>query len=118
VVNGDNSVGRIDRFQILQVFRNLFENALSATPDPVRIVVTFERRQLDSSTWLVAIVGDNGPGIPREVADSVLEPFFTTKTRGTGLGLSIVRRVVEAHQGRIRLGTPQSGAEFLIELPV
>jgi len=118
IVNGDASGCRIDRFQMLQVFRNLFENSLSAAADPVRIVVTFERRQMGSSGSLSVCVCDNGPGIPREVADSVLEPFFTTKTRGTGLGLSIARRIVEAHGGRIRLGSPPSGAEFHIELPI
>jgi PAS domain S-box-containing protein len=118
IIGGDGGDCRVDRFQIQQVFRNLFENSLSAAEDPVRIVVKFDRQEVGGSAWLCTSIGDNGPGIPSGVADSVLEPFFTTKTRGTGLGLSIVRRIVEAHGGRIRLGSPSTGAEVVIELPL
>lgn len=115
---GAHSDCRVDRFQMLQVFRNLFENSLGAQPDSVCVTVTFEVRRIDGDQRLIAVVSDNGPGIPSDVADSVLEPFFTTKTRGTGLGLAIVRRIVEAHHGRIRLGAPHTGAQFVLELPV
>lgn len=114
---GEESVCQVDRFQMLQVFRNLFENSLSATPDPVTVVVTFEVERRDGAPFLAIRVADNGPGIPAAVVDSVLEPFITTKTRGTGLGLAIVRRIVEAHAGHLRVGTPAAGAEFVIELP-
>jgi len=108
---------RIDRFQMLNVFRNLFENSLSAASGALRVVVTFEWRQIDGVSWLTVRVSDNGAGVQPELAESAFEAFVTTKTRGTGLGLAIVRRVVEAHHGRIRLGRPERGAEVVIELP-
>lgn len=109
---------RVDRYQFLQVFRNLFENSLSAAADPLRIHVALSLQQVDGTPWIATRVCDNGPGIPVDVADTVFEPFVTTKTRGTGLGLAIVRRIVEAHHGRIWIGRPSSGAEIVLELPV
>jgi signal transduction histidine kinase len=48
---------------------------------------------------------DNGPGIPDEIKDKILQPFFTTKkgTEGTGLGLSITHDIVKAHGGELRV---------------
>ena len=46
---------------------------------------------------------DNGPGIPEEIKDKILQPFFTTKkgTEGTGLGLSITNDIIKAHGGTL-----------------
>jgi signal transduction histidine kinase len=64
-------------------------------------------------------VGDSGPGMPQEVADRVFEPFFTTKSQGSGLGLAIVRKIVDAHDGRIDLKTTQGGGTTVrVTLPV
>ena len=46
-------------------------------------------------------VTDNGPGVPADVMDRIFSPFFTTKPQGSGLGLAIVRKIVDAHDGRI-----------------
>ena len=46
-------------------------------------------------------VSDNGPGVPPDVMDKIFSPFFTTKPQGSGLGLAIVRKIVDAHDGRI-----------------
>ena len=64
-------------------------------------------------------VADDGPGVPEEVRDRIFSPFFTTKPRGSGLGLSIVRKIVDAHDGRIDLKVgPHGGTRFRISLPV
>ena len=42
-----------------------------------------------------------GPGVPPDIADKIFNPFFTTKPQGSGLGLAIVRKIVDAHEGRI-----------------
>ena len=64
-------------------------------------------------------VTDDGPGVPEGVRDRVFSPFFTTKPRGSGLGLSIVRKIVDAHEGRIDLlAGPQGGTRFRVTLPV
>jgi two-component system sensor kinase FixL len=63
-------------------------------------------------------VADSGPGIPAEIRDKLFTPFVTTKARGTGLGLSTVKRLVEAHQGRIRVDSPPGGGTTVtIDLP-
>ena len=68
---------------------------------------------------LVVDVCDNGPGVPPELSDRIYDPFFTTKVKGTGLGLGIVRKIVDAHDGRIDLNSsPDTGTRFRVTLPV
>jgi signal transduction histidine kinase len=65
-------------------------------------------------------IEDNGPGVPDEMKDKILQPFFTTKkgTAGTGLGLSITNDIVKAHGGVLNLSTQAGkGTTFTIELP-
>ncbi|WP_194973322.1 ATP-binding protein [Aquiflexum lacus] len=62
---------------------------------------------------------DNGPGIPEDIKDKILQPFFTTKkgTEGTGLGLSITQDIVKAHGGELEIETTISkGTNFIIKL--
>ncbi|WP_297335844.1 ATP-binding protein [Algoriphagus sp.] len=66
-------------------------------------------------------VVDNGPGIPDEIKDKILQPFFTTKkgTEGTGLGLSITNDIVKAHGGQLEIkSSPGEGSTFIILLPI
>ena len=64
-------------------------------------------------------VSDSGPGVPPEVADRIFSPFFTTKPQGSGLGLAIVRKIIDAHDGRIDIGARQGGGTtFRVTLPV
>jgi two-component system sensor histidine kinase AtoS len=64
-------------------------------------------------------VSDDGPGIPPDVAEKVFDPFFTTKPQGSGLGLAIVRKIVDAHDGRIDLRTGVGqGTTIRVTLPV
>ncbi|MEX2603000.1 MAG: GAF domain-containing protein [Gracilimonas sp.] len=63
-------------------------------------------------------IEDNGPGIPKEIKDKILQPFFTTKkgTEGTGLGLSITNDVVKAHGGELDIQTEKDKTCFSITL--
>jgi signal transduction histidine kinase len=66
-------------------------------------------------------VEDNGPGIPDDIKDKILQPFFTTKkgTEGTGLGLSITNDIVKAHGGKLEIeSSPSEGSTFIILLPI
>ena len=64
-------------------------------------------------------VSDSGPGIPADVMDRIFSPFFTTKPQGSGLGLAIVRKIVDAHDGRIDVSAPpEGGTRFRVTLPV
>ena len=51
-------------------------------------------------------VTDDGPGMPADVMERIFSPFFTTKPQGSGLGLAIVRKIVDAHDGRIDVSAP------------
>jgi len=65
------------------------------------------------------VITDSGPGIPPEIRSRLFTPFVTTKARGTGLGLSTVKRLVEAHDGEIRVDSPPGGgARVTVALPL
>jgi signal transduction histidine kinase len=108
----------VDHFRLEQVFRNIFENALAACRDPVRITVTCTDAGLVGRPALQVAVRDNGPGLNAEQRQRIFEPFFTTKTKGTGLGMAIASRIVVAHGGRIDVGNAiGAGAEIVLVLP-
>jgi two-component system nitrogen regulation sensor histidine kinase GlnL len=115
-----------DAHQLRQLFTNLIVNAFEALAGDGRVTVT-ARHQLPPAdpggrrgAGVIEIdVLDDGPGVPEEVRDRIFSPFFTTKPRGSGLGLSIVRKIVDAHDGRIDVKVgPQGGTRFRISLPV
>ncbi len=107
----------VDGIRFEQVFRNLFENALAACADPVQINVTCSAVRIANQDGIQICVQDNGPGLTPEQRGKVFDAFFTTKSRGTGLGMAIVKRIVEAHDGQIEVGSSEGGAEFVITLP-
>jgi PAS domain S-box-containing protein len=118
-----------DRYQLTQVFANLLINAYEAMNG--NGAISLAARLLDAQddgallpdghhpvpTMLVEIA-DTGPGVPAELADKIFNPFFTTKPHGSGLGLAIVRKIVDAHEGRIDMTTSPGGTCFRITLPV
>jgi len=59
---------------------------------------------------------DNGPGMPREIADNLFIPFKTKKEGGTGLGLTITKKIIDLHAGTISCLTGSDGTEFIIIL--
>jgi signal transduction histidine kinase len=100
--------------ELNQVWANLVDNAIDATPGGhVRVEAAA------AHDAVVVRVTDDGPGIPAEVASRVFDPFFTTKEigHGTGLGLEIARRIVQRHRGAIDMTTGPSGTEFCVTLP-
>jgi signal transduction histidine kinase len=112
-----------DQHQLTQLFTNLLINAYEAMGGSGRIVVTGElTRMADGGAGRDAVVvevTDNGPGMPADVSEKVFDPFFTTKAQGSGLGLAIVRKIVDAHDGRLDLRTaPGQGTAIRLTLPV
>jgi signal transduction histidine kinase len=105
-----------DDHQLRQVFTNLLINAFEALNGEGRVQVRV--RVLDARVQID--IEDNGPGIPEAIRDRVFSPFFTTKPRGSGLGLAIVRKIVDAHEGRIewRTGADGIGSCLRLVLPV
>jgi signal transduction histidine kinase len=112
-----------DQHQLTQVFTNLLMNAYEAMGGSGHVRITASRMRLedgaDPRDAVLVQVADDGPGIPPDVAEKVFDPFFTTKPQGSGLGLAIVRKIVDAHDGRIDLRTAAGhGTTIRVTLPV
>jgi PAS domain S-box-containing protein len=106
-----------DPFRLVQVFRNLFDNALAAAPDPARITVRAAADNRDGRPGLSIDVVDNGPGFAAEQRVTAFDPFYTTKRGSMGLGLALVRRIVEAHGGTVEVVDSAGGAVIRVTLP-
>jgi PAS domain S-box-containing protein len=109
-----------DAVSLGQVFRNIFENAIEACPNPGEISIDCDDVRLHGRAALRIRLTDNGPGLAAESRNRIFEPFFTTKTKGTGLGMAIARRIVQAHGGKIAVGEPRGegwGASIELTLP-
>ncbi len=107
-----------DAQHLIDVWQNLLANARDAFDGSAGAVSVQTRCQGES---IQILVSDTGPGIPEDRLAKIFQPFFTTKKRGkgTGLGLAFVRRIVEAHRGRITVAsTVGVGTTFTVDLPV
>lgn len=119
-----------DYHQLTQVFANLLINAYQALEGRGRVQVMARLATTEKAGALVpdghtavptvvVEVTDNGPGVPADLVDKVFNPFFTTKPKGSGLGLAIVRKIVDAHNGRIDMVMVEGGGtRFRVTLPV
>jgi len=110
-----------DRDQIKRVIINLFNNAVSAITSASETAtgkIEIETHFNSKLHICMLTIKDNGPGMQEQVREQVFEPYFSTKDEGTGLGLAIAKRIVNDHDGFIRVqSTPGNGTTFLIELP-
>lgn len=107
-------VAQCDAEQIYQVALNLVMNALQNVPRGGSIVV----RTIAHDGRVGFEVADDGPGIPRDIQDSIFTPFFTRRPGGTGLGLALVQRIVATHHGSVSVASEVGhGATFRVELP-
>jgi two-component system nitrogen regulation sensor histidine kinase GlnL len=118
-----------DQHQLCQVFTNLAANAFEALDGRGHLTISAEAGTIDEDPALagqqpptpivVISVEDDGPGVPVEAKDKIFDPFFTTKPQGSGLGLAIVRKIVDAHDGRIDVSSaPGKGTCFRVTIPV
>jgi nitrogen-specific signal transduction histidine kinase len=119
-----------DFHQLCQVFSNLLINAFEALDGHGQIAIkaaaevvgpdpAFSADAQVPTRAVLVDVTDNGPGVPAELSDRIFVPFFTTKPKGSGLGLPIVRKIVDAHEGRIDLSSSvDTGTRFRVTLPV
>lgn len=103
--------------EIAQVLLNLLNNAFDASESRPEPKVSISARKVMNKIEI--IVEDNGKGIPSEIEDKIMQPFFTTKDigKGTGLGLSISKGLIESHQGTLTLTAGTGKTTFQILLP-
>jgi signal transduction histidine kinase len=106
-----------------QVWTNLIDNAVDASPENAQIeIATWTEPAAGTEPgWLAVSITDHGAGIPPEVLPRIFEPFFTTKPQGsgTGLGLEIVHRIVtQKFGGTIAVESEPGNTRFIVRLPV
>jgi signal transduction histidine kinase len=108
----------MDRLAMEQVFRNILENAVAASPTHGAIVIACRNGFFEGLPVLRTAIRDQGPGLSAEQRRRIFEPFFTTKTKGTGLGMAIAQRLMQSHGGSIAVAEDcQAGAEIVVSLP-
>ena len=108
-----------DRKLLIQVFLNLFINAIDAMPKGGKLSINVSKKQ---RTGFISIeISDTGCGIPHHLLGSIFNPFFTTKptSKGTGLGLSVSKGIIEKHGGDIDVKSKVGeGTTFTVHLPI
>lgn len=109
-----------DQQKLQQALTNLLSNAVDASGDNSRIIITTSA----NARTVTLLVEDQGQGIPESIQGRLFEPFFTTKEagKGTGLGLALAWNIIEEHSGTIKVKSPinkelGTGARFIITLP-
>ena len=108
-----------NKIQIMQVILNLAHNSIEALQSACE-----EKPEITIETYLYndflyINIKDNGPGIPKEFRNLILNTYFTTKRKGTGIGLGICRTLIEAHGGKLSIQPSETkGACFIFTLPV
>lgn len=111
--------------QIVQVFRNVLENAIKYVPADTAVIRVHAQQE---GRALQICIEDNGPGVPAEDQSRIFERFYrvekdrNSSVEGTGLGLAICRHIVVNHQGKITVQSPVpetgTGSRFIITLPL
>jgi PAS domain S-box-containing protein len=107
-------VGMLDEASIHAALMNLMLNAIQAMASGGTLTVKTEM----SDDALLIKITDTGKGMTEEQIRNVFEPFYTTKAQGLGLGMPYAKKIIEQHQGVIRVESKESaGTRILIELP-
>ena len=112
-----------DEEQLKEVFSNIIDNAIDAMADGGIISISAVYYKIlpgNKKKNIICIeIEDNGCGIPEDKLDTIFEPYYTTKKEGTGIGLAIARRIVESHDGWIKVESHENiGTKFALYFPV
>ena len=114
----DISQIQADEDQVRQITMNVIINAIQAILRKGEIKIKTESALLKGEPAIKLIIEDSGIGITEKDFNQIFDPFFSTKERGSGLGLSIVYKLVEGHQGEIKVESKEGkGTKFVIFLP-
>ena len=128
----DSIQAMIDPDQMKQVFWNLLINAAQSMSNGGELHLQLQKGEEDllatnlpwspprkTREWVRISIADSGCGIAEHEKEKIFEPFYTTKDGGTGLGLSIVHKIIENHDGVIKVESEVGkGSTFTIFLPV
>ena len=108
-----------DEARLRQLLHNLLKNAAEALEGQDGACVTVATRVRHAPQAAVEIeIADNGPGFRKDMMERLFEPYVSSKPKGNGLGLAIVKKIVEEHNGEIKVGNPETGgAAVTVTLP-
>ena len=121
-INSKTNVDKIkaDQGQLERVFLNLLSNAIKFTPEKGKITIHIK----DEDGFIEFGLEDSGIGIPKQDLQKVFEEFFRSdnaqdqKIKGSGLGLSLVKKIIEAHKGKIWVDSElNKGTKFSFTIP-
>tara|TARA_B100000686_G_scaffold344253_1_gene426522 strand:+ start:159 stop:1247 length:1089 start_codon:yes stop_codon:yes gene_type:complete len=115
-----------DEDRLKQVFINLLKNSTEASPKngDIRVMTRIHKDYATNVSgtgrnMILVEIEDHGPGITENDQKKIFAPFFTTKKKGTGLGLAISLKIVEDHQGKIKVvSSPGTGTAVQVFIPV
>ena len=111
----------VNKNQVMEVFLNLFMNAIDAMDNSGHLKVegVTEKPEHKAEPYLAVRVIDDGRGIPKENLARIFDRYFTTKETGTGLGLAVVERIISAHNGTLYVNSaPGKGTCFTVYFPI
>ncbi|MDP8263164.1 MAG: ATP-binding protein [Candidatus Ancaeobacter aquaticus] len=109
----------VDADQIKQVLINLINNAVDVFVDSGVVTIRTALIPKEGKVFAQIKVEDNGPGISKDVAGRIFDPFYSTKKNGYGIGLAICQSIIERHNGKIEVESLLGqGTIFTILLPV
>jgi signal transduction histidine kinase len=112
----DNIPFRGDRDKITIAFRNIFTNSIEAIQEKGEIKVSVKP---DRPSYIRIEIEDTGIGIAEDILDHIFDAFFSTKDIGTGLGLPIAKKIIEDHNGSIKVMSKlKKGTRVIIKLPL
>ncbi len=98
-LDSDLPAVKFDPASLRQVIVNVAKNGTEAMAAGGTLTISSGRQQ----NRVFVEICDTGEGIPPEISDKIFQPFFSTKSKGSGLGLAISQKIMEAHQGEIRI---------------
>ena len=120
-----DTTAMLDANHVKQAALNILINATQAMADrdePRCLTIATSREPVidGEGPWVVLTIRDTGPGIPGDLVERVLTPYYTTKSGGSGLGLPLARRIADAHGGSldIRPDEENAGASVSLRFPV
>ncbi|GAA4911946.1 ATP-binding protein [Mucilaginibacter defluvii] len=101
-----------------QVWTNLIDNALDAMEGNNGGTLKISTQR--DGAFVQIKITDDGPGIPEDIRSRIFDPFFTTKAmgKGTGMGLDVVNRIIQQHNGTIKVKSKPGETEFEVCLPL
>ncbi len=115
----DEDLSKIDAQagELNQVWTNIINNALDAMEEGKGKLKIESKNDHD---FVLTKITDNGGGIPKEIINNIFDPFFTTKEigKGTGLGLDITHRIIQQHNGSIKVHSENGNTTFEICIPI